>query len=150
MSNWTRTLYTIDLTKSTCSKDPNSRKLGENHRTRNCGTAMNVLASHPLEYVSPVIQVLTRNLHTKPQMYPKSLRDTFRADLFSAVEASSTISSALIPTRAMPPSTPTVAGTPPWTRTTDSSSDARATLSGYGNPIFMSAQALILRNSPAG
>lgn len=43
-------------------------------------------------------------------------------------------SSASSPTRATPLITPIVAGTPPLTRTTDSRSDARAKLSGYGKP----------------
>lgn len=80
------------------------------------------------------VKMAGMNPITMPQIYPKSLRETFSADLCSAVEASSIISSALIPTLAMPPRTPTVAGTPPLTRTTDSSSDARAIFSGYGNP----------------
>lgn len=44
------------------------------------------------------------------------------------------ISSASKPTRATPLNTAMVAGTPPFLRTTDSSNDASATLSGYGKP----------------
>lgn len=82
-------------------------------------------------------------LNTKPQIYPKSLLEIFLVSGFPADAVSSSSSSALKPTRAMPLSTPIVAGIAPFWRTRDSRLVANAALSGYGNPEKLSG-----RNQP--
>ena len=67
-------------------------------------------------------------------MKGRSLLDNFFVSGLPADAVSSINSSASSPTRATPFRTPTVAGTPPFTRTTDSRWDAEDTFSGYGKP----------------
>lgn len=69
-------------------------------------------------------------MNTSPKIYGRSLRETFRVSGLPADAVSSMSSSAEKPTRAMPLSTPTVAGMPPLRRTTDSRCKASAAFSG--------------------
>ena len=76
---------------------------------------------------------------TDPHMYPRSRRDILTVFELPAVSSSWMISSGDMPTLATPLRMPTVAGTPPFTRTTDSSTDDSAILSGYGKPDHVSS-----------
>ena len=67
-------------------------------------------------------------------MNGRSLLEIFFVLGLPADAVSSINSSASSPTRATPFRTPIVAGTPPFTRTTDSRRDAKDTFSGYGKP----------------
>lgn len=67
-------------------------------------------------------------------MYGRSLRETFRAVCFGAVDPNSVSSSAVKPTRATPLKIPIVAGIPPFSRTTDSSSNGNTMQSACGYP----------------
>jgi hypothetical protein len=71
---------------------------------------------------------------TIPQANPRSRRESFSVFSCPALEVSWMSSSGSMPTHAVPFSIPIVAGTPPLMRTTLSRCDARAPLSGYGNP----------------
>ncbi len=73
---------------------------------------------------------------TNPQIYPRSLLESFFVSGLPADAASSMSSSRSKPTRAIPLRTPIVAGTPPFSRTIDSSRKARAAFSGYGKPVL--------------
>jgi hypothetical protein len=85
-----------------------------------------------MEYITVASKTRNRrgNPLTIPIIYGISLLETFIVSGFPAFEVRATSSSVDRPTRAIPSTIPIVAGIPPFLRTIDSSSRARATLSG--------------------
>ncbi len=115
--------------------------MSENHCASNgCTTIQSLISQTLLQIrIAKLLPIINQTREfwnlTKPQMYPRSLLESFIVSDLPADIASSVSSFGLKPTRAIPFRTPIVAGKAPFLRTTDSRCKARAAFSGYGKPI---------------
>lgn len=126
----------MNSAETTSCKNTDTGEVGKNHCTSNGCASIELPSSHTLSAMRYYTVLLGTQRFTKPQIYPRSLRDTFLVSGLPAEAVSSMSSSALRPTRATPLRTPIVAGIPPFTRISDSRWEAKAMFSGYGKPAL--------------